>query len=151
MPQPPASICHHNCPDKIKLKSGIDTLLVRSAFPPSTVLDPAAEQFEIVLRNANGIIYQATLQPGDLVQVAHTFRFKDKGARRGQGIRGGLSQVLIAPVTGGTGTRVNVEAWGDLDAATEAEMTLEITVGDDATEVTSTWEKRAFGWLRTHR
>ncbi len=150
-PQPTAAICHHNCPDKIRLTSGLDNLNVKSAFGPGTVLSPATESFRIVLRNANGVIYQATLQPGDLVARGGKFRFVDKGARRGTGIRGGLSRVELSEAKGGVGTRVLIEAFGDLNAATLPVMTVEITVGNDTIAYTETWQQKGYGWYLPHR
>jgi hypothetical protein len=150
-PQPTANICHHNCPDKIRLSSGIDSLDVKSGFPLSTQLDPANEGFRIVLRNANGVIYQATLLPGDLRLKGKKFLFTDKAARRGTGIRGGLARVEISSAGGGVGTRVNVEAFGDLSAATLSTMTVEITVGNDAIAYTQPWEQKPYGWYLAHR
>lgn len=150
-PQPTAGVCHHNCPDKIRFGSGLDLLDVKSGFAPSTVLNPSAEGFRIVLRNANGVIWQATLQPGDLVLRGRKFRFADKGARRGQGIRGGLSRVEISSANGGAGTRVNVQAFADLSAATLATMTVEITVGNDTIAYTQPWQQKPYGWYLPHR
>ena len=150
-PMPTTGICHHNCPDIIRLRPGIDQLQVKSGFAPGTILDPANESFRIVLRNANGIVYQATLQPGDLVPRGKAFVFKDNGARRGLGTRGGLAKVQISPVTGGTGIRVNVQAFGDLSAATLAVMTVEIAVGTDAIAYTAPWQQRPYGWTLLHR
>jgi hypothetical protein len=151
VPQPTAAVCHHNCPDKIRLTPGLDSLNVKSGFGPSTVLSPATESFRIVLRNANGVIYQAILQPGDLVARGSKFRFVDKGARRGSGIRGGLSRVELSTAKGGLGTRVLVEAFGDLNAATLSVMTVEITVGNDTIAYTATWEQKGYGWYLAHR
>lgn len=150
-PRPTTAVCNHNCPDKIRLSATRpDSLSVKSGFAPSVVLAPDAEPFRITLRNANGIVYQASLLPGDIVRKGSKYLFTDKRARRGQGIRGGLSRVEISPTTNGSGTRVNVEAFGNLDAATLAQMTVEITVGDDAIAYTSTWEQTSYGWYLFH-
>ena len=67
------------------------------------------------------------------------------------GIRGGLSLVQIAAVTGGTGTRVTVQAFADLAAAIDPLMTVEITLGNDAIAYTATWERKPTGFALNHR
>ncbi|MFN8600756.1 MAG: hypothetical protein U0842_09785 [Candidatus Binatia bacterium] len=123
---------------------------MRSAIGPGATVDPN-DAFSIVLRNANGVVYSATLQPGDFVQRGKALVFIDKGARGGQGTRNGLSLVKIADTPKSTGTRITVEAFADMSAAAEADMTLEISIGNDANAITDTWERRNYGWLRPHR
>ncbi|HEY8516182.1 MAG TPA: choice-of-anchor A family protein [Candidatus Binatia bacterium] len=152
-PQPPAEICHHNCPDTLKFgkKGKLGQLVVRTAFPVGTEIDPLNEAFSIVLSNANGPVYVGELQPGDFVKKGKKFRFLDKGARKGAGIRDGLAKVEISEVPKVGGWRVNLQAFADLDAATLAEMTLEVWLGDDAIARTDVWIKKAFGWQNNHR
>ena len=150
-PEPTVPVCHHPCPDKIRRRPTGDLLQVRSGFAPTSALDPSTEPFEIIVRNASGILYQATLSPGDFVKSTNGFTFKDLGARRGQGIRNGLSAVRIAPVPGGTGTRVNVDAFADLAAAADPLMTVEIRVGARRIAYTETWSPRRYGWQLSHR
>ena len=147
----PGQVCHHNCPDLLRFgKPGKpDQLIVRSAFGPGAIIDPD-DPFTIVLRNANGVVYSASLLPGDFSQRGKSLVFLDKNARLGTGTRGGLASVKIAATPQGSGTRVTVQAYGDMSDATDAQMTLEITVGDDANAVTDTWEQRAYGWYRFH-
>jgi len=122
---------------------------VRSAFGPGAVIDPN-DPVSIVLSNANGIVFAADLLPGDLSLRGKTLIFSDKGAKKGNPIRGGLASVKIAATPQGTGTRITIEAYADMSAATEAQMTLEISVGDDENGVVDTWESRAYGWYRFH-
>lgn len=149
-PAPTTGVCHHNCPDKIRFRSGLDQLAVKTGFAPGVALDPANQAFRIVLRNASGVLYDASLQPGDLVLRGKKFRFTDKGARRGTGIRGGVSRVEVSQAPNG-GIRVNVEAFADLTAATLAEMTVQVTIGDDAVAYTEIWQQKPYGWYLPHR
>ncbi|HZR82178.1 MAG TPA: hypothetical protein VFD92_13870 [Candidatus Binatia bacterium] len=125
---------------------------MRTAFAPGTVLDPLNEAFTIRLSNASGLIYSASLLPGDLKRTGSFHRFKDAGAKRGQGIRGGLGLVELRdlPKVQG-GVRVTVWAYGDLTTATVEEMTVEITAGDDAIATTAVWIQRRYGWQNPHR
>jgi hypothetical protein len=152
-PATPPDICHHACPDTLKFGRGSkqDQLIIRSAFTVNTVLDPPNEAFEIVLSNANGVIYQASLQPGDLVRKGKKFQFIDRTARKTPGIRDGLFKVEVSPAQADVGTRVTIQAYGDFAAATLAEMTIKISLGDDAVQRTDAWLPRAYGWLNAHR
>jgi hypothetical protein len=147
----PEAICHHNCPDKLRFgKNGKpDQLTVRSAFGPAAVIDDD-DPVTITLSNAGGTIFSASLQPGDLVRRGKNLVFTDRGARKGVGVRGGISSVRIAPVPKVFATRVTIEVFSDLSAADDPTMTLEITVGDDANAITDTWQATAYGWYRFH-
>jgi len=149
-PDAPVEVCHHPCPDKIRLTRGLDRLEVKSAFP-TTILDPSNDPVEIIIRNAAGIVFQASLLPGDLVKRGKDFRFSDRNARRGQGIRNGLSSVRIGSVPNATGTRVNIEAFADLGAANDPEMTVEIRVGARRIGYTRIWDAKNYGWQHVHR
>ena len=141
-------VCHHPCPDLIKFgKNGrLDSLLIRSTFPPGTVLDPAHETFEIELSNPDGVIYDAVLQAGDLVRKKTFFLFLDPTAKKTGGFRQGLAKVQLWDAQADGGIRVLIQAYGDLSAADRPEMTIRITVGDDAIGRTDTWQRTAIGW-----
>lgn len=148
----PTDVCHHNCPDLLRFgKTGKpDQLIVRSAFGIGATVDPS-DALTITLSNADGVVYTASLLPGDLRVRGRSLVFKDLAAKKGLGTRGGLALVKLQAVPKTGALRVTIEAYGDMSAATLAEMTLAITVGDDANAVTDVWEARAFGWQRAHR
>jgi hypothetical protein len=148
----PAPICNHPCPDLIRFgKPGKpDNLQLLTAFPSTTVLDPTNEAFTLTLRNANGVIYTASLVPGDLLLKGKNHRFLDRMARKGLGIRGGLAKVELRPVPKKQAIRVTIQAYSDLDAATLAEMTAEVTLGDDTIAQTAVWLQKSYGWRNPH-
>ena len=74
----------------------------------------------------------------------------DRGARKWMGLRDGLFRVDISEVPKVGGWRVNLQAFADLSAATLAEMTLEVTLGDDVIGRTDVWEAKKFGWQNKH-
>jgi hypothetical protein len=148
----PVDVCHHDCPDQIRYgKNGkADQMTVRSAFGPgATILD--SDSLSITLSNAAGTIYSASLQAGDLSERGNSIIFLDKRAKSGKGFRGGIASVKIQAVPKDLGTRVTIQVYGDLSAASDPTMTLTIRVGDDVTSVTDTWQEMAYGWLRAHR
>jgi hypothetical protein len=76
-----------------------DAVSIHGRFIPETPADPATEGFEFLLTNANGEIYRARLLPGDFrAKVKATksqWKFKDKTAKKGPGIRDGFFQVSV--------------------------------------------------------
>ena len=101
-----------------------------------------------LLTNASGIIYQASLLPGDLTprHAGSYYFFKDPGAHLGQGIRDGLARVLI--LVGNDGNlRYKVEGFGDMSTATDPEMTLQFYVGDEVFVFPATWRRTPSGWI----
>ena len=111
------------------------------------VLDPENEEFRIVLSNADGDIVDDSLAPHDIVRKGATFAYKNSAASK----TGGISALTIHKSPDGTGTRVILTVYGDFSAATEALMTLEITLGDDTIVTTATWQSKPYGWIRNHR
>ena len=144
----PVDVCHHNCPDKIRWNK-VDQLIVRTAFPIQAVVSDS-DDLSLTLENANGVIYSASLQPGDLLRRGKSLVFTDRGAKKGAGVRGGIAKVKIQEVPKGLGIRVTIEAYGDLSAATDPTMTLKVRVGAHANQVTDFWQETAFGWFRFH-
>ena len=144
----PVDVCHHNCPDKIRF-SKFDQLMVRSAFPIGAYI-PDDVDLDITLENANGVVYSASLEPGDLSRRGKSLIFIDRNAKKGTGFRGGLAKVKIQEVPNGLGMRVTIEAYGDLRDATDPTMTLTLRVGEHANSITDTWQQTNFGWFRFH-
>jgi hypothetical protein len=153
----PIEVCNHVCFDILRFAQisstgpdKPDSLSVRSAFPAGATID-AADDFSIVLRNGSGVVYSASLPSGGLVMRGKTLSFTDHTARTGAGTHDGLFLVKVRQVANNRGTRITVQAFGDLSAATEATMTLELRVGDDRIVITDTWKPKAWGWQRAHR
>ncbi len=121
---------------------------MRSAFGIGAVVNPG-DPLTITLTNSNGLVYTGSLLAGDLQERGRALVFKDRTAKTG-GIRDGIALVKLQAVPKTGAMRVTIQAYGDMSAATEADMTLAITVGDDANSVTSTWIAKAFGWQRSH-
>lgn len=152
-PQGPADVCHHACPDSIKFakNASLDQLIIRSAFPVNVALDPAHEAFHVVLRNANGVVYDGFLPAGALASKGKKFQFVDRAARKGLGAHDGLFKVEVAAAQADLGTRVTIQAYADLSAATLADMTITITIGDDSVQRADVWTTKAYGWINRHR
>jgi hypothetical protein len=124
-------------------------MIIRSAFPIGAFIPDNAD-LDILLENAAGVVYHASLFPGDLSRRGKSLVFIDRNAKKGAGFRGGLANVKIQEVPNGLGMRVTIEAYGDLSAATDPTMTLTIRVGQHLSEITDTWQQTNFGWFRFH-
>ncbi len=140
-------------PSQIKFKeNGLDMFKMHALFTAQTVVHAKAEAFSIMIMNDNGIVYSASLLPGDLVGLANSskkrFRFADKGARRGDGIRDGISKVQLRFKQHG-GVPVwsfKIRAYADLSAATLPLMMTQVTIGNDGTALQIEWTDTGKGW-----
>ncbi|MBY0280140.1 hypothetical protein K2Z84_32810 [Candidatus Binatia bacterium] len=147
----PPEVCTHSCADQIRFIEGRpDRLTVVTGFPSSVTLDPTTEAFSIEITNANGTIYQATLQPGDLATRGGQIVFRDPLAKKGHGVRGGLAKVSLRRTKPSGALRVYVQAFADLAAATLPDMTVRVRVGLDETVRSATWSAVKGGWVFDH-
>ncbi len=100
--------------------------------------------FGILLTSADGVIYRAFLQPGDLKPRGTGAAFSDATAKRGPGTRGGLSQVRLEVKPGYV--QVAVKANSDLSEASVALMGAQVVVGGEPAFYKGEWQKRSSGW-----
>jgi hypothetical protein len=114
---------------------------------PTQTIDPENVNLGVTLTNANGIIYAASLLPGDLKKLGKVWMFRDNNAVKGPGVRGGLQVVRIRTKDHLT-FRVDLKANSPLlqQLATLPEMTIQIIVGSDAFQQTATWDQLRNGW-----
>jgi len=125
--------------------AGRDYLNVHGTVAPCTAVDPTTEQVGVVLSNANGVIYDATLPLGAMQRRGrHRFVFRDPVARRQ---RSGIYRVDLVYRPSRGVYQVRVQAYGDLTAATEALMTLQLRFGSDTFMNTSAWRQTGKGWV----
>jgi cysteine-rich repeat protein len=140
--------CGHPCPARISFKPTLpDRLQFQVSVTPTQVIDPANISVGVTLTNANGIIYAASLLPGDLKKQGKLWMFRDNTAVKGPGVRGGLQIVRVR-------TKDNVKYRFDVKAnsallqqlATLPQMTIQVVVGSDAFQQTATWDQLRNGW-----
>jgi hypothetical protein len=104
------------------------------------------------LTNARGVIYQGTLQASDFTSGANTriLRYKDIGARLGQGAHNGIYKAKIQVGARGT-ISYHVKAYADLSAATDPDMALHFIVGSGASAqawgTSGKWKQTRNGWV----
>jgi len=140
--------CGHPCPARISFKPTLpDRLQFQVSVTPSQAIDPANVNVGVTLTNGNGIVYAASLLPGDLKKQGKLWMFRDNTAVKGPGVRGGLQVVRVR-------TKDNVKYRFDVKAnsallqqlATLPQMTIQVVVGSDAFQQTATWDQLKNGW-----
>ena len=124
----------------------------RVALVPPTLggpVDPIADGFGVELSNDFGLIYQASLQPGDLEDAGELrYRFKDEGASYGAGSRDGLYHVFnrFRRYPDGWYYTVKIRAYGDFSFATHPKMTLLLYEVGGTAGLTADWVRTNSGW-----
>jgi hypothetical protein len=125
-----------------------DLFSIHGRFPVIRAVDPTVESFVVSLSNANGTIFEGRLFPGDMVQKGKVYVFKDKTAKKSDGIRDGLNFVKIKlKVVRGRLTLVfRVRAYGDFSSATDPLMAFRVTLGTEGGFNEAEWNKTSVGW-----
>ncbi len=129
-----------------------DAVSIHGRFIPETPADPATEGFEFLLTNANGEIYRARLLPGDFrAKVKATksqWKFTDKTAKRGPGIRDGFFKVQVKrDIRGGfQNFTFKIKAYGDMSRAVLRSMTTLVYIGNDVAFLTAEWSGQPGRW-----
>ena len=123
---------------------------IHGRFTIESPMDPPADGFTILVSNAAGIVYQATLHAGDLVGGKGRFKFQDPTAKHGAGTRDGLYKVVVRLklFKGVLNYMFHLQAYGDFSAASEL-MTTQVIAGDDTASLTGHWTAIAKGWKLT--
>jgi hypothetical protein len=125
-----------------------DYFSMHGSFVPRGFVDPVVSGMVFLLTNANGVIYQANLLPGDLLQAGTRYSFKDPGARQGTGQRDGLYQVTVKQRVKNSQLDYSfkIRAYGDFSAATEPLMMLQVKFGGDGAINLGEWQQAKRGW-----
>jgi len=124
---------------------------------PHDEMNAVEEAFGITLENADGMIYAAHLQQGDVqpsrASPGKRFFFSDKTAKRSKGIRGGIYRfsVLLRKVKGVEYATVRIRAYGDFSRATMPNMTTQIYGLNEVGFLTADWTEKKKGWVLRQR
>lgn len=149
IPQPLFGNCC-SCKAQVKFLSGLDLLKVGARIipTPTAVIDPVVTGMTVVLSNLNGTILSVAVPPGGFVEKmgGRKFVYKDKAAKASGGIFTATLQERSDSVGGYI---VSVKAYGDLSAATLADMTTQIVIGTSPFFDNSTWEQTSRGWKQS--
>jgi hypothetical protein len=135
--------------------AGLDVFSSHGRVVPGFSIDPTTSEVTWRITNdATGeMVYEGTLRPGDLSPNAKgtVFRFLDRGARSGQGIRSGIYRAKIQLTRGGTSYGYRVQAYGNMAAATTADMSIQFYIGQPSRSFIhdKPWKKFVWGWKTT--
>lgn len=130
------------CPNKVNLKTPVDTLQFQARLNVETPLHPGDDKFKIVLRNANGELLSEKLEPGSLKREGRTFEYRNDAARQA----GGISRITLRRLQAHL-WRITVIAHGDMSGATLPTMAIYLIIGNDTFLTKDVWSAREFGWL----
>lgn len=112
-------------------------------------VDPLTSGFRFDLLNEHGLIYGASMFPGDFEPLRNLhYRFRDPEARYGSGVREGVYQILtrFREYSDGWYYTVRIMAFSDLSAATEPRMTVLFSEFNGTASITAEWVPTQFGW-----
>ena len=90
-----------------------------------TPVDLGSTPVGILLTNPRAVIYRAELPAGALSGTGSIFRFTNRDARSA----GGIYSLKLRQRSDGSAYAISFAAYGDLSAATDAQMRLQIYVG----------------------
>jgi len=148
----PNRACNSNCtgrlakdPGSIAFNiggTGVDRLQVNGRIIPPAPIDPSTMVIGVNLSNANGLIYSNELPVGAMTPVGRKFTFRNRAAKTEPA--GGFTDFQFSPHKGGY--RIKLVAYGDLSAATLADMTVEVFFGGGQYTNTATWKPTRRGW-----
>jgi hypothetical protein len=129
---------------------GLDRFKSHGRVEPGTSVDVTSNVVGFVVSSQHGIVYRGVLQPGDwTTNTQHTvFKYVDSEARFGRGKRDGISKAKIRITRGGTSYGYKVQAYGDLSAATDPNMTIQFYLGNPTRTYSHSevWKQTATGW-----
>lgn len=126
-------------------------------FVPTTPVDPLRDGFVVLLTNEDGEIFRAQLVAGDFVERGRrenrkVWKFRDRLARLGEGIRGGISKVWVKQrliESEEVAYPFRIEVYGDMSRATKARMTTQVYLNNDVAYLTATWAGEPGRWYLT--
>ncbi|HJQ85191.1 MAG TPA: hypothetical protein VKA21_13995 [Candidatus Binatia bacterium] len=110
-------------------------------------VDMTAVDVSWLVSNRRGEIFRATVPAGAFRPGAgfRTYRYRDGGVRAGDR-HAGIYSARLRRLRDGSGYSYNVQAYGDLSRATDADMTIQIYVGDQVFIMSATWLPMPGGW-----
>ncbi len=130
--------------------AGLDLFKMHASFFPRSQLDPVSDGFSVLLTNAEGVVYRASLLAGDMVSRRNgkRFAFSDRSAKQGNGVRDGLARIRLKlrMRNGVPNYSFSIKAWGDFSSATLPMMRTQIVIGNDGTSGQAEWRPTRFGW-----
>jgi hypothetical protein len=144
------STIHFGPPD-----ANLDVFKSHGRVVPGVTVDVGSAEVQwLVTNDATGqVVYHGVLYPGDMTASGSgmVFRYQDSNARLGQGRRSGIYKAKIRLTRGGTSYGYRVEAYGDMSAATNPNMSIQLYIGSPSQSFVhkEPWTQRSWGWKAT--
>ncbi len=122
----------------------LDRFKIHGRILQQASIDLSTAGLTIMLSNANGVILQEQLSPGQMVSRGSWYRFRDRDAR----FNGGFFIAKVKPRTikGIDYLHFSVMMFGDHAAATLPTMTTQIAIGGHTATLTRDWTATSRGW-----
>jgi hypothetical protein len=114
--------------------------------PHGVPIDPTSREIYITLDNEEGVVFAASLIPGDLFPGATTLRFRDRNALKGLGRRFGLYEFKMQYRARFDRWYFSFKAYADMSRATTPNMVLQVQIGDRGWVSNTPWKRTARGW-----
>jgi len=119
-----------------------DRLQVNGLVNTRLPINPDGMVVTVRLSNANGVIYEATLDGSQLLVSGPKLKFHDSDAAKHPVNR--IADLRVSPHK--DGHRVKIVAYGDLSNATLEDMVLEILFGAQTYQNSAAWKRTKRGW-----
>ncbi len=126
--------------------TGHDLFAVHGALDPESGLDPTTDTISFLLTKNDGTvkIFQLVIPAGEVKRIGRNlFRYKNNLAKRQ---RSGLARFDLRYCPKRDNFTFVVKAYGDLSGATEANMAVQLVIGEDKFLNESAWAKLPKGW-----
>jgi hypothetical protein len=118
-----------------------DVFTLRGSIVPDPPVDPANAPAAVEIDGPSGTFFARSLPTGALVRRGAVYLARDPEAARS----GGIALLRVARRPNGS-LDIALKAFGDLSAATVADLTVELTIGGESYSAAATWRPRANGW-----
>lgn len=148
IPQPLLGNCCF-CKGQIRIVPGLDFLRVGARIVPTStaIIDPVTTGMSVEISNANGTVISVDIPPGAFVEKPNGRRFvvRDRTAKQG----GGVYIAMLQERPGNNPSYLlDFRYYGDLSAATLADMTTVVTIGSSPFFDVGPWSTTRKGWVR---
>jgi hypothetical protein len=125
-------------------KLGQDFLRVHGRIEPCAPLDPSSTAFEVELRNADEVIYHASLPAGAIQKKGRRrWQYADRSANL---THDGIRDVRITYSPRRQRYDLRLHAFQGMSLATTPDMTLTMRFGSQPYAVMRTWTAKDYGW-----
>lgn len=125
----------------------MDYLYVQFGLVLPPAFDPAESEYLVEVESDLGPVFSGTLLAGDIAKKGHRWIFRDRGARKGTGVRDGIGWATLSRNNDNV-WRWQVKAFAALPGAISPEINVRLTVdGVVMYDRLETWRQRSNGFV----